>query len=121
MTSNELRLLISSIKVSILGEDRNNFLALLNSNELDWDRINLLANYHEIVPVFYNACKLVGFSNEHVKALEADVMRQAIKNVFYEKELLRLLTLLANSGIPTVPYKGMLFLEKLYNSRPVRK
>jgi len=121
MISKELQLLIWSIQVSLLGKNKKAFLDLLNNKELDWEKVNLLATYHETVPVLYNACKAVGFSNEYVKAQEADVLRQAIKNIFYEKELLRLLTLLSEAGIPTVPYKGMLFLNKLYDSSPIRK
>ncbi len=121
MISKELRLLIWSIQVSLFEKNKKEFLDLLNNKKLDWEKVSLLATYHEIVPVLYNACKVVRFSNEYVQAQQADVLRQAIKNIFYEKELLRLLTLLSQAGVHTVPYKGILFLNKLYDSRPIRK
>ena len=47
--------------------------------------------------------------------------KQAIKNLNEIVESTRVLTFLKDAGVPVLPYKGLLFLEKIYDNKPLRE
>lgn len=117
----ELRLLLSSIKVSLAGEEKELFKEILLSSALDWERVHALISYHQIIPVFYNACQKVSFRNKYVDQYEIFSKRQAITNLLYEQEYLNIEKILSASQIRVIPYKGVLFLKELYKDNPLRQ
>lgn len=119
--SPELNLIISSIKLCLLNKNREEFLSQVKSSDLNWQRVHQLLNYHQISPVFFHACKEVSFQNEYVDQYEIFSKRQAILNLIYEKEYLRIADLFLHKGIRVIPYKGVLFLKKLYNEKAIRQ
>jgi len=121
MISKELQLLIESIKVILLDSSPTVFKDLANDPKLNWQRVDKLLKYHCIRPIFYQACKNTNFQNDLVERVGVFTKKQAIKNLNEIVESKRVLTIFKDSGIPVVPYKGLLFLEKLYANKPLRE
>jgi hypothetical protein len=121
MISKELQLLIESIKIVLLDSSPNVFKNLANDPKLNWQRVDKLLKYHRIRPIFYQACRNINFQNDLVESVGVFTKKQAIKNLNEIVESKRVLTILKDAGIPVLPYKGLLFLEKIYNNKPLRE
>lgn len=121
MISKELQLLIESIKIVLLGSSPNVFKNLANDPKLNWQRVDKLLKYHSIRPIFYQACRSINFQNDLVENVGIFTKKQAIKNLNEIVESTRVLTIFKNAGIPALPYKGLLFLEKIYDNKPLRE
>jgi hypothetical protein len=121
MISRELSLLIESIKLTMLDGSVPDFREKVNDPKINWDKILKMVHYHHIKPVFYRACKLAGFNNQHIERIAYFSQTQAIKNLTEKVESIRILKLLEKNEIHAVPYKGLLFLEKLYNNEAIRQ
>jgi Uncharacterised nucleotidyltransferase len=121
MISKELQLLIESIKIVLLDSSSNVFKNLANDPKINWPRVKKLLKYHSIRPIFYQACRSINFQNDLVENIGIFAKKQAIKNQNEIVESKRVLTLLKDGGIPVLPYKGLLFLEKIYDKKPLRE
>ncbi|MCU0349432.1 MAG: nucleotidyltransferase family protein [Flavobacterium sp.] len=121
MISKELQLLIESIKIVLLDSSSNLFKSLVNDPKLNWQRVNKLLKYHSIRPIFYQACRNINFHNDLVESIGAFTKKQAIKNLNEIVESTRVLTIFKEAGITALPYKGLLFLEKIYENKPLRE
>jgi hypothetical protein len=121
IVSKELRLLIESLKLVLQDFSPVLFKELVNDPDLNWARVHNLLAYHRIRPVLYNACCQVHFTNELLDRIGVFSKLQAIKNINEIKESVRVLRLLKDVEIPVVPYKGLLFLEKLYQNQAIRE
>jgi hypothetical protein len=121
MISKELQLLIESIKIVLLDASPNVFKNLANDPELNWQRVDKLLKYHSIRPIFYQACRNINLQNDLVERVGVFAKKQAIKNLNEIIESSRVLTVLKNAEIPALPYKGLLFLEKIYGNKPLRE
>jgi hypothetical protein len=121
MISKELELLIESIKIVLLDASPNVFKNLTNDPKLNWQRVDKLLKYHSIRPIFYQACRNINFQNDLVERVGVFTKKQAIKNQNEIIESIRVLTIFKNAGIPALPYKGLLFLEKIYGNKPLRE
>jgi hypothetical protein len=119
--SEELKILVESMKVVLLEEEPSHFQTIITAPNIDWERLYRLSAYHQIRPIFHEACKKINFQNEVVKNVALYTQRQAIKNLNEVHESRRILKLFADEGIPALPYKGLLFLEKLYQNRCLRE
>jgi len=117
----ELKILLEAVKLCLLNSPKDTFEVLINSNEVNWQKLNEMVIYHRIRPLFYEACRLVDFKNKEVKVFEKFSRRQAIKNLVISEELGRVLLLLQENGIEVIPYKGILFIEKLYKNKILRE
>jgi hypothetical protein len=121
MISKELQLLIESIKIVLLDSSPEVFKHLANDPKLNWQRVDKLLKYHCIRPIFYQACRNINFHNDLVESVGVFTKKQAIKNLNEIVESKRVLTFLKDAGVPVLPYKGLLFLEKIYNNKPLRE
>jgi hypothetical protein len=121
MISKELQLLIESIKIVLLDSSSNIFKNLANDPKLNWQRVDKLLKYHSIRPIFYQACRIINFQNDLVESVAVFTKKQAIKNLNEIVESKRVLTFLKDAGVPVLPYKGLLFLEKIYDNKPLRE
>jgi Uncharacterised nucleotidyltransferase len=121
MISKELQLLIESIKIVLLDSSSDLFRNLANDPKLNWQRVDKLLKYHRIRPVFYQACRNINFQNDLVENVGKYSKKQAIKNLNEIVEFKRVLTFLKDAGVPVLPYKGLLFLEKIYANKPLRE
>ncbi|AFK02402.1 hypothetical protein Emtol_1253 [Emticicia oligotrophica DSM 17448] len=117
----ELQILIESIKVVLLDEPTLHFSSLINLSSVDWERIKKMLAYHRIRPVFYEACRRVGFSNMYIQQLEKFVKIQVLSSLTDKNELENISTILQEKNIEVLPYKGILFSEKLYHNLALRE
>jgi len=121
MISKELQLLIESIKIVLLDASPNVFKNLTNDPKLNWQRVDKLLKNHCIRPIFYQACRNINFQNDLVERVGVFTKKQAIKNLFDGQETSYILDFFKQNNIPALPYKGQLFLEYLYQNRPLRE
>jgi hypothetical protein len=121
MVSKELQILIESIKVVLLDGSKKHIENLCNDASIDWDKVDKMLKYHRIRPVFYEAMRRINIQNKVVESAGRFSKIQAIKNLNEIQESKRVLLLLKAANIPVVPYKGILFLEKLYQNNALRE
>jgi len=117
----ELQILIEAIKLTLLNTPPEKFKELVNLPTVDWDKIRKLQEYHRIRPLFYEACRLVGFENNIVARYKKFSRSQVLNNIASGIELVRLLTCFSENDIQCIPYKGILFIDKLYGNRMLRE
>lgn len=117
----ELQALIEAIRLVLLKRNEEKFTALIRSSSLDWNKLQKMLEYHRIRPVFYEACRMVGFENDWVSKAEHFTKRQVMINLATGLELSRILSIFQEEKIEMLPYKGILFLEKLYQNKPLRE
>lgn len=117
----ELQILLEAVKLCLLNSPKDKLATLINSKDVNWQKLSEMVIYHRIRPLFYEACRLVEFKNKEVKVFENFSRRQAIKNLVISEELGRVLLLFQENGIEVIPYKGILFIEKLYKNKILRE
>src|SRR5688572_12757034 len=79
------------------------------AKEIDWEYLFLIARRHSVLPLLYlqldrHASDLV--PPEHLRKLKQHYIENVARNTLLTAELCRLITLLAESGIEAIPYKG---------------
>src|ERR1041385_4266637 len=92
--------------------------------EIDWEYLFLLARRHAVVPLVYvqlerHADDLV--ASDVLKKLKQNYLENSARNTLLTAELTRLITLLANSGIEAIPYKGPVLALFAYNNLALRR
>lgn len=117
----ELQILVESIRVVLLNEPHQHFIDLIKLPEVDWDRLKNMVTYHRIRPVFYEACRRVGFSSNYVNELAKFTRMQVMSGLTDKFELANVIGLLQENQIVALPYKGLLFSEKLYDNLALRE
>lgn len=117
----ELQTLIEAIRLVLFKSDKTKFTALIHSSSLDWTKLQKMLEYHRIRPVFYEACRMIGFDNDLVSKVGNFTKRQVMINLATGLELSRILIIFQEQKIEMLPYKGILFLEKLYQNKPLRE
>jgi hypothetical protein len=117
----ETTLILESIRLTVLNDSKERFKKLVRSPFLDWRTVDKLVHFHAIRPLFYQACEQVGFTNKYIKSLEVFCRVQTLYNLAYGQEALRTLKLMEQNGIRALPYKGLLFLEKIYDNQQLRE
>lgn len=119
--SRELGLIIAAINVVVNNGESEGFLRRLLAKGIDWTRLHSLLQFHQLTALFYAACKKVEFTNEVIDKYEVFAKSHAINNINYRNECIRILHLLKERNIKALPYKGVLFLSKLYSDNPIRQ
>jgi hypothetical protein len=95
----------------------------LLATPLRWDVILKYATAHEVYPLLYRNLRRLGFPGVPIEArmeLETLYKINAFRNVHLAEELARVLTLLADAGIPTIPVKGVTLAKSLYGDLSLR-
>jgi hypothetical protein len=96
----------------------------LAPTEIDWEYLFLLARRHAIVPLLYiqldrHASDLV--PHEYLSNLRQHYRENSARNTVLTAELCRLITLLAESGIEAIPYKGPVLGLFAYDNVALRR
>lgn len=102
----------------------NHHVRELAATEIDWEYLFLLARRHSVLPLLYlqldrHASDLV--PPEHLRKLKQHYVENAARNTLLTAELCRLITLLAESGIEAIPYKGPLLALIAYDNIALRR
>jgi Uncharacterised nucleotidyltransferase len=121
MLSIELQILIACIKIVLLNTPKTELLDLLEKSSIDWKKLNKMTVYHRIRPVVYEAFRQVNFNNDFTENLGLFAKRQSIKNLIDRQETAYILDFFKQQNIQALPYKGQLFLECLYQNKPLRE
>ncbi|MCP9765694.1 nucleotidyltransferase family protein [Lacihabitans soyangensis] len=121
MLTRELRILIESIKVVLLDSSVGPLKELLEESRVNWKRLEKMVVYHQIRPILNEAFNRIDFKSPISKELREFTLEQTVKNLAEVSELNFLLELLWKNDIPVLPYKGLLFLEKIYLNKQLRE
>lgn len=121
MLSTELQILIASIRLVLLNKPKQQLTLLLENPSIDWKKLNKMAVYHRIRPVVYEAFRQVNFTNDFTESLGLFAKKQSIKNLIDSQETAYILDFLKQHNIQALSYKGQLFLECLYQNKPLRE
>src|SRR3989441_9965406 len=90
---------------------------------LRWDLLLGRAGAHEVTPLVYRNLATLEFSGvpDPVRARLTDAFRiNAIRSMLFAQELARLLRLLNQAGVPSIPLKGVTLAESLYGDYALR-
>jgi hypothetical protein len=92
--------------------------------EMDWKRLLAAARWHGLVPLLYthlqSACA-EEMPESILLKLGRQFMLNAARNLSMTAELVRILALLEDHGIPALPYKGPLLAESIYGDVALRQ
>lgn len=122
----ELRLLTESCKIFLSGGEVSQIKEIVDSESIDWDKLQKMAGYHSIRPIVYNS-----LANEDINSVNAaqvciDRLHRVtiFKSILQQQitqELERLLLLLEQRSILVFPYKGAILSKILYTSNNLRE
>lgn len=119
----EVRLLLCAARLSLAGEVRAEFDALLRS-PLDWTFLLELASAHGLVPLLYQHAEDAGAGAVPANVLTALWAAQEVtsrRNQAMSRELLRVVDLLEHYRIACIPYKGPMLAQQLYGDVAMRQ
>lgn len=94
------------------------------ASEIDWEYLFLLARRHSVVPLLYlqldrHASDLV--PADKLAQLKKQYLENSARNTILTAELVRLITLFAESGIEAIPYKGPVLAQFAYDNLALRR
>jgi Uncharacterised nucleotidyltransferase len=121
MASVELLILVESMRVALLKAPPERLLSLLQNPQIDWKRLRQMCDYHHLRLIVHEALRTLSFENDFSRQLRQYAFRQVTKQLAYRHEASRLLDVLAAQGLVLLPYKGLLFCEKLYPHQTLRE
>jgi len=101
---------------------RSRALELL-ATPLRWNLLLARAGAHEVTPLVYRNLATLEFSGvpDPVRARLAHAFQiNAIRSMLFSQELARLLRLLNQAGVPSIPLKGVTLAESLYGDYALR-
>ena len=90
---------------------------------MDWPKVSALASYHSVQPLLYTRLTELspGVVPEHVLAqLAVEFRRNTARNLYLTGELIRILKVFADEGIPVLPFKGPLLAQQAYGNLGLR-
>jgi hypothetical protein len=119
----EMNLLVSCARTDVTGEISDRIRAAVE-NDVDWMALIRLAMRHDVMPLLCRSLEQVCPDRvpEGIFApLRARYQAQAAQARRYAEELLRILSLLEDHGIPAVPYKGPTLAQRLYGDLALRE
>lgn len=119
--SKELNILIQSVRFVFLQEGRDSLLNLYADEEVDWEKVRALAAYHRIRPVVFEAGRQLNAQNPTMQRYALFCREQSLLNLLCLKELDEVLSALREEEIAALPYKGMVFLQRMYGGKTLRE
>ena len=119
----EVDLLLSCTRTQITPEVSDRIRVLVQK-EVDWIALIGLAMRHNVVPLLYRNLQQVcpdTVPESIFGPLRARYEAQAAQARRHTEELLRILLLFEDRGIPAVPYKGPALAQRLYGDLSLRE
>ena len=117
----EIDFLFECIEISILEKDTSKF-NFERYNKLNWRELKRLLEFHAIRPIVADSLKKVGIlespENKYIFDFTQD---QVFNNLRYSFCVSELLPKFYTAGVKVLPYKGNLFIEKLYHNNQLRE
>ncbi len=109
------------MRVVFLQQGEIELRALYGDVSINWQKLKELCTYHRIRPVVAEAARLLDFQHPLIQRYAVFAREQSLLNLLCLKELETVLSAMKEQGIPAVPYKGMVFLQKLYDGKSLRE
>ncbi len=97
--------------------------ASIKADALDWTYVLEFADRHRIAPLLHyylNASPDIDAPAEVVQALKSHASEQALTNLFQTQELLKIMDRLKAAGVDSIPFKGPVLGQYLYNNIGLR-
>ena len=119
----EMQLLFCCARTHLNTKTKQVIRELLQQ-ELDWDYLLPLAAHHGAMPLLSWHLKRIGpdlLSPQILSQLKDCLHRSARRNLFLTGELLNLLALLKEHGIPVIPFKGPVLTTSIYGNMALRQ
>ncbi|WP_298359473.1 nucleotidyltransferase family protein [Runella sp.] len=93
----------------------------LTQNQLNWDRLYTLANWHRLTPFLYQMLQTIPETPESfLLKLRNDCQHSAIDTLLKQREYHQVTELLSNQGIEHITYKGVYLAEHFYPTSSLR-
>ncbi|NBA75781.1 hypothetical protein GOQ04_09505 [Emticicia sp. ODNR4P] len=121
MITLELELLLESIKVVLLSHEESRLRQLTSTEKLNWNRVDKLAKFHRVRPILCNALQKVGITNDYTNEQRGFLGLLTQKNLLYQIEFQLIISLLNKNHISLLPYKGLLFQQRLFSNTLLRE
>lgn len=90
------------------------------AQQINWDIVLQLADYHNFKPILFQFLNEKKINSPITVALKNYSRDSAVNNLFSSTEFVNISNLLNGKKIDYLPYKGHLFLEKLFNGKQLR-
>lgn len=119
----EVDLLLSCARTQISPELSARIRAAVDK-DVDWMGLIRLAMRHDVMPLLYHNLQQVcpeSVPQNILGPLRARYQAQAAQAASRVEELVRVLSLLEDQGIPAVPYKGPTLAQRLYGDVALRE
>ncbi len=123
ITRPEIALLLSCSRV-IINPKHADRVKELSRNNIDWNYLLSLAGRHGLIPLLFHHLNSIcpeAVPGEILSRLETHFNANLGYNRFLTGELLKLLNLFENHGIPTIPFKGPVLASLVYGDIGLRE
>lgn len=117
----ELQVLIDCLKVVLLDASPVLLENALNKQKLDWQRFEKLLVYHKVRPIVYTAFKQIGLQHPIMERLEKIQKNQALRDLVSTHQVYEIARVFRENNLEIMPYKGMVFKEKLFENQTLRE
>ncbi|MGF1574966.1 MAG: nucleotidyltransferase family protein [Cyanophyceae cyanobacterium] len=121
--SPEMRLLILAARTQITDTTATE-LQHLAQQSLNWTRFIQLAHDHGVLPLVSHTlyrCQPQGLPVDMQNLLQEKTQDRICRNLYLAQELVRVVRLLQDSGIPCIPFKGPSLAQLAYGNLALRR
>lgn len=117
----ELKILLASIKLTVLQGGHPEFEHLLHNSTINWNKLHQLLTYHKIRPIFLAACNQINFKHKELCHLDLYCKIETIRKTYIKDELRIIFSLFSENNVEIIPYYGSFYLECLYDNTSFRE
>ena len=119
----EARVLIACARKQTDAAQRKHFTELV-ARPLDWPVVMQLANENGLLPLLHKHLTEAATDSirpDVLKEISQSNRESALRGLFLTAELLRILDVFRQRGIPAIPYKGPVLAQRAYGSSSLRQ
>jgi hypothetical protein len=118
----EMLVLVACARTTV-GADVADQITALVKKGLDWDYLLQKANWHGTLPLLYwslnGVCREM-IPEDFLKQIQRKFQNHVQRNLFYTRELIRLIQLLEAERISALPFKGPVLAASVYGNVSLR-
>jgi hypothetical protein len=122
-TRSEIELLLFCARTHIDPAISERIKELLQQ-DIDWISLIQTATHHGVMPLLYWSLKATCpevIPQSILSQLRNHFLANALRNLFLTRELLKLLKLFEDYGIPAIPFKGPILATSIYSNPELRQ
>jgi hypothetical protein len=118
----EMQMLVASARTVVSADTAERIKGLVKEG-LDWDYLLQKASWHGTLPLLYwslnNVCRDM-LPEDFLKRIQRQFQNHVQRNLFYTRELIRLVQLLEAEGVYALPFKGPILAASVYGNVSLR-